>query len=65
LALGPGTHLGAFEVLTLIGSGGIGEVYGARDIKVGRFVALKLLTRSLTILSGLPNSVAKPKFSPQ
>jgi serine/threonine protein kinase len=64
VALAPGTRLGAYEVLTLIGSGGMGEVYRAKDTKLGRDVALKLLTRPLTILSGLPNSVAKPKCSP-
>jgi hypothetical protein len=36
----------------------------ATGTKLGHDVALKLLTRPLTILSGLPNSVAKPKFSP-
>jgi eukaryotic-like serine/threonine-protein kinase len=43
LALQPGTRLGAFEILTLIGSGGMGEVYRARDTKLNRDVAVKIL----------------------
>jgi serine/threonine protein kinase len=47
VALVPGTRLGAYEVLTLIGSGGMGEVYRARDTKLGRDVAIKVLPESL------------------
>ena len=43
MALGPGTRLGAYEMLTLIGVGGMGEVYRARDARLGRDVAIKVL----------------------
>jgi eukaryotic-like serine/threonine-protein kinase len=39
----PGSHLGPYEVLAPIGSGAMGEVYRARDSRLGRDVALKVL----------------------
>ncbi len=43
MSLTAGTRLGAYEVIGLIGQGGMGEVYRARDTKLGRDVALKIL----------------------
>jgi eukaryotic-like serine/threonine-protein kinase len=43
MPLAPGSHLGPYEVLALIGAGGMGEVYRARDTKLNRDVALKIL----------------------
>src|SRR5437870_12874300 len=43
MSLEMGSRLGAFEILARIGAGGMGEVYRARDSKVGRDVALKIL----------------------
>jgi len=41
--LSPGTKLGPYEVVGALGAGGMGEVYRARDIKLNREVALKVL----------------------
>jgi serine/threonine-protein kinase len=43
VALASGTRLGAYEILTLIGAGGMGEVYRATDTKLHRDVAIKVL----------------------
>jgi serine/threonine protein kinase len=43
LALAPGTRLGTYEIVALIGAGGMGEVYRARDTILNRSVALKVL----------------------
>ena len=43
MALTPGTRLGAYEVLALLGNGGMGEVYRARDTRLDRIVAIKIL----------------------
>jgi eukaryotic-like serine/threonine-protein kinase len=43
LTLTPGTRLGAYEIIAAIGAGGMGEVYRARDTKLNRDVALKIL----------------------
>jgi len=43
LSLNTGRQLGAYEIVSLLGKGGMGEVYRARDSKLGRDVAIKIL----------------------
>ena len=48
MLLQPGTTLGVYEVTAKIGEGGMGEVYRARDTKLDRDVALKVLPQAFT-----------------
>src|SRR5512138_166572 len=43
MSLGPGARLGAYEIVAAIGAGGMGEVYRARDLRLDRDVAIKIL----------------------
>jgi len=43
MTLSPGTRLGVFEIIAPIGKGGMGEVYRARDTRLEREVAIKVL----------------------
>jgi len=48
MSLTPGTRLGQHEISTAIGAGGMGEVYRARDTRLNRDVAIKILPEHLT-----------------
>ena len=48
MSLAPGTKLHEFEIVDSLGVGGMGEVYRARDTKLGREVAIKVLPEELS-----------------
>ena len=48
MSLPPGTRLGPYEIASALGAGGMGEVYRARDTRLERTVAIKILPESLS-----------------
>jgi eukaryotic-like serine/threonine-protein kinase len=48
MALATGTKLGPYEIVSLLGAGGMGEVYRARDARLDRDVAIKILPASIS-----------------
>ena len=54
--LRPGSRLGPYEIVSSVGVGGMGEVFRARDTRLGRDVAVKILTAAL---AGDPDSVRR------
>ena len=46
--LKPGTQLGPYEIVSPIGAGGMGEVYKAKDTRLDRSVAIKVLPSHLS-----------------
>src|ERR1700746_2637920 len=57
MPLTSGTKLGPYEINCPLGAGGMGEVYGARDTRLGRTVAIKILPAHLS-----DSPEAKPRF---
>ena len=58
MPLRPGTRLGPYEILDLAGAGGMGEVYRARDVRLGRIIAVKTVASP-----GADNPEARARLS--
>jgi serine/threonine protein kinase len=62
----PGARLGSYEIVSAIGACGMGEVFRARDTKLGRDVAIKILPTSFaTDPDRLARFTRERKFSPR
>ena len=48
-----GTQLGPYEIVSPIGAGGMGEVYKARDTRLNRTVAIKVLLKEISTSVGI------------
>ena len=60
MSLAKGTQLGPYEILSTIGTGGQGEVYKARDTRLNRTVAIKVLSSHFS-----DNAEMKARFEPE
>ena len=57
--LEPGERLGVYEIVSSLGAGGMGEVYKARDLRLGRLVAIKLVSDDLAADRVASNRLAR------
>ena len=64
MPLDPGHRLGRYEIQSLLGSGGMGEVYLAQDTKLERKVALKLLLGPFRRTATIASAASRRKRAP-
>jgi len=65
MSLAPGNKLGPYEIVSLLGAGGMGEVYRARDTRLERTVAIKILPAQVSNDPVRKHGLnAKPRRSP-
>ena len=57
MPLTPGSRLGSYEIVALLGAGGMGEVWRARDTTLDREVAIKVLPAAFTAATWIVYSV--------
>ena len=69
MSLAPGTKLGPYEIVAPLGAGGMGEVYRARDTRLERAVAIKVLPQNLSsspeVRQRFEDGAAERKFGVQ
>jgi serine/threonine protein kinase len=62
MALGIGLRLGPYEILSPLGAGGMGEVYRARDTRLDREVAIKVLPERLANDADTMTAILGPRI---
>jgi eukaryotic-like serine/threonine-protein kinase len=59
MLLPPGTRLGPYEIQSIVGAGGMGEVYRGRDVRLQRGVAIKVIASSRADDSAIASRFAR------